>query len=210
MKNEKRDFDQAAPTWDVNPQRVKLAQDIFRSIAAALDIQAGMTALDFGCGTGLLSLQILERTGAITCADSSVGMLDVLESKARSAGLSGVTTLHLGSDDGSGLAGSYDLITSSMTFHHVGDVLSLVKKLAGLLNAGGILCAADLDPDNGKFHGDNTGVFHDGFPRDEMMNFFKDAGLIDVKSSTAAVIERKNDSGVAVNFTVFLVTGRKR
>ncbi|HOT47295.1 MAG TPA: hypothetical protein PLM53_19825 [Spirochaetota bacterium] len=51
MQQEKRDFDHAASTWDEKPQRGKLAQDIFRSIAAAVEIRNGMKALDFGCGT---------------------------------------------------------------------------------------------------------------------------------------------------------------
>lgn len=210
MQNEKRDFDNAAQTWDEKPQRVKLARDIFRSVAAEVDIRNGMTALDFGCGTGLLSLQVLERAGNVTGADTSAGMLTVLESKARSAGLAGVTTLHLGSEDGDGLAGGYDLITSSMTFHHVRDVPSLVRRLAGLLNPGGTLCVADLDPDSGRFHDDNTGVFHHGFPRDEMMNYFKDAGLIEVRSSDAAAVAKKTEAGETVNFTIFLVTGKKQ
>ncbi|MBP7736787.1 MAG: class I SAM-dependent methyltransferase [Spirochaetes bacterium] len=209
MQKEKRDFDRDAGTWDEKPQRVKLAKDIFRSIDAAVGIRRGMDAMDFGCGTGLLSLLVLERTGGVACADSSAGMLDVLASKVRAAGLSGVTTIHLTSDDGDGLTGSYDLVTSAMTFHHVRDVPSLVKRLAGLLNRGGILCVADLDPDNGGFHDDNTGVFHCGFARDEMMGHFKDAGLINVASSDAAVVEKKNESGEAVSFTVFLVTGAR-
>lgn len=209
MDIEKRDFDRAAGTWDEKPQRIKLAQDIFKSIDAAVNMSRGMDAMDFGCGTGLLSLLVLERTGSVACADSSARMLDVLTSKVRVAGLSGVTAIHITSDDGNGLTGSYDLITSAMTFHHVRDVPSIVKRLAGLLNRGGILCVSDLDPDNGGFHDDNTGVFHNGFARDEMMGYFKDAGLVNVASHDAAVVEKKNESGEAVSFTVFLVTGAR-
>ncbi len=209
MQNETRSFDLAAQTWDEKPQRVSLARDVFRSMAAAVTITRGMRALDFGCGTGLLSLQVRELTGAVACADSSKGMLDVLEEKAGSAGLSGVTTIHLASDDGEGLEGSYDLITSSMTFHHVRDVPTLVKRLADHLDTGGALCVADLDPDGGRFHRDDTGVFHNGFTREVMMDWFRGAGLVDVTSTTAAVVERTGEAGERATFTIFLVTGRK-
>ncbi len=208
MEHDTRNFDLAAQTWDEKPQRVALARDVFRSIASAVTITRGMKALDFGCGTGLLSLQVRELTGAVTCADSSRGMLDVLEEKARSAGLSGVTAIHLTSDDGEGLVGSYDLITSSMTFHHVRDIPALVKRLAHHLNPGGALCVADLDPDGGRFHRDDTGVFHDGFTREEMADHLRGAGFIDVISSTAAVVERRDEAGERATFTIFLVTGR--
>lgn len=208
MQNNKRDFDLASMTWDEKPQRVQLNRDIFRAIDQSVRMTVGMSALDFGCGTGLLSLQILERTGSVTCADSSAGMLEVLEAKVKNAGISGIRTVHLESDTGEGLSGSFDLITSAMTFHHVRYIEPLVKKLAGHLNPGGTLCVADLDPDNGKFHEDNTGVFHYGFAREKMTGYLSDAGLAEVKSMTAAKVEKKNDTGERVTFTVFLVSGK--
>ncbi len=210
MEHDTRNIDLAAQTWDEKPQRIRLARDIFQSINAAVTITRGMSVMDFGCGTGLLSLQVRELTGAVACADSSRGMLDMLEEKARSAGLSGVVTIHLTSDDGEGLVGSYDLITSSMTFHHVRDVPSLVERLAGHLNPGGTLCVADLDPDGGTFHQDTAGVFHNGFTREGMMDHFSEAGLVDVASTTAAVVEKTDEAGERATFTIFLVTGRKR
>ena len=71
------------------------------------------------------------------------------------------------------------------------------------------MCVADLDPDGGRFHEDNTGVFHYGFSRDEMTGWFRDAGLSDIKSMTAAAVERKDGTGEAVSFTVFLVSGKR-
>lgn len=209
MQNNKRYFDLAALTWDEKPQRVQLNRDIFIAIESMVKMTGGMEVLDFGCGTGLLSLQMLERTGRVTCADSSAGMLEVLESKVKNAGIVGIKTIHLVSDDADGITGSYDLITSSMTFHHVKDVQPLVKKLAGHLKRGGTMCVADLDPDEGKFHEDNTGVHHYGFTREKIMEYFRDAGLSEVEAMTAASVEKKNDAGEPVSFTVFLVTGSK-
>jgi cyclopropane fatty-acyl-phospholipid synthase-like methyltransferase len=208
MLNEKRYFDLAALTWDEKPQRVQLNRDIFRAIDQTVHLTDGIAVLDFGCGTGLLSLQILERTGNVTCADSSAGMLEALETKVKNAGIDGIKTIHLQSDDAKDLTGCFDLITSAMTFHHVKDVQPLIKKLAEHLNPGGTLCVADLEPDDGKFHEDNTGVHHYGFTREMMMEYFRDAGFADVKSMTAAAVDKKNPAGEIVSFAVFLVTGK--
>lgn len=51
----KRDFDAAAARWDANPMRVQLATATYRAIAAAVPLTPTMRALDFGCGTGLLT-----------------------------------------------------------------------------------------------------------------------------------------------------------
>jgi 2-polyprenyl-3-methyl-5-hydroxy-6-metoxy-1,4-benzoquinol methylase len=209
MHANKRSFDLAALTWDENPRRIKLNRDIFSAIDQAVHIKPGMPVLDFGCGTGLLSLQIHERTGCVTCADSSAGMIEVLESKLKAAGIVSVRAIHLESDDTDGLPGKYDLITSAMTFHHIRHVQSLVQKLAGRLNPGGTLCVADLDPDGGEFHEDNSDVHHHGFTREDMMQHFSDAGLINLKSATAASVEKRSRSGELKTFTVFLISGEK-
>lgn len=52
----KRDFNRAALTWDANPGRMKMAADIGTAITARVELTPTMRVLDFGCGTGLLSL----------------------------------------------------------------------------------------------------------------------------------------------------------
>jgi len=51
----KRDFDKEASTWDA-PPRIKLAQDVSKAILGRLHLTQDMDILDFGCGTGLVSL----------------------------------------------------------------------------------------------------------------------------------------------------------
>lgn len=203
-----RNFDAAAATWDANPQRVRMAQEIFDAIAARVELKPGLRVLDFGCGTGLLTLRIGERTGSVTGADTSEGMLEKLLEKSRAAGASGVAVLHLKSQDGSGLTGEYDLIASSMTFHHVRDVAALTARLAERLRPGGCLCVADLDPEGGRFHADNAGVFHFGFSRDELERIFREAGLAGVQADTVSRVLRSSAAGTE-EFTIFLMVGRK-
>jgi len=42
---------------------------------------------------------------------------------------------------------------------------------------GGFLSIADLDSDDGQFHEDKTGVFHSGFDRNVMRQYFSEAGF---------------------------------
>jgi len=71
MTSEKRDFSQAAATWDENPGRVKLARDIADSMIKNLTITSDMNVMDFGCGTGLLTVQLQPLVRSITGVDSS-------------------------------------------------------------------------------------------------------------------------------------------
>ena len=81
MQKQKRDFDQAAAAWDDHPPRVKMAEDVAAAMMRAHALTPDPEVLDFGCGTGLLAFQLAPRVKSVTGADSSRGMLDVLEAK---------------------------------------------------------------------------------------------------------------------------------
>ncbi len=209
MSNEKRNFDKEAPNWDQEPRRLKLAGDVARAITDAVKPSREMDVLDFGCGTGLLTLQLQPLVRSITGVDSSQGMLDVLNQKVRTQHLANVTTRLVDLDKGDRVEGTYDLVVSSMTLHHVKEIAPLLGQLYGVLRPAGHLCIADLDPDDGQFHSNNEGVFHNGFPEAELRRAFTKAGLVDVRYQTAAKVPKPVPSGGERVFTIFLMTGRK-
>lgn len=207
MSTETRDFDKDAARWDEHPSRVRLAQDVASAIARVVPLGPTMDVLDFGCGTGIVTLQLAASVASVTGVDSSQGMLEVLNAKIGRQGHTNVTTRRL--RPGDDLAGAYDLIVSSMTFHHVEKIDALLTQFYRSLRAPGWLCVADLDPEQGEFHDDNTGVFHFGFERDALRRAFVEAGFADVHDLTAAEVVRPTRQGAPRTFSVFLVTGRK-
>ena len=210
MKHEERkDFDKEAAQWDANPGRVKLAHDVAAAIVREACPTREMDALDFGCGTGLVTLKLQPLVRSVTGMDSSRGMLDVLESKVRGQGLANVRTQFLDLEQGGKVEGRYHLIVSSMTLHHVPDPAGLIAQLAGALLPGGTLAVADLDAEDGSFHGDNTGVLHLGFDRARVRGLFEQAGLSGVREVTAAVVAKEIEGKGRRDFPVFLVLGAK-
>ena len=77
--DERKDFDKEAATWDQNPGRVKLADDVADTIIREIHPAGDMDVLDFGCGTGLVTLRLQPFVNTITGADCSKGMLGVLQ-----------------------------------------------------------------------------------------------------------------------------------
>jgi ubiquinone/menaquinone biosynthesis C-methylase UbiE len=205
-----RDFDKESASWDEVPARVRLARDVAASIAGEVALAPDMDALDFGCGTGLVTLQLQPLVRTVTAIDSSRGMLDVLKAKVVACGLSNVTIWHRDVERGDVLEGSFQLVVSSMTLHHIRGVGSLLAQFNRICAPGGYLCIADLDPDDGRFHENPHGVFHCGFDRAALRRQVAEAGFGDVRDRTAAEITRIGAHGEQRLFTVFLVTGRKR
>jgi ubiquinone/menaquinone biosynthesis C-methylase UbiE len=208
MNEQRRDFDKDAANWDENAGRVKMANSIANSILDVVQLNADMEVLDFGCGTGLLTLRLQPLLRSITGVDSSVGMLAVLEAKIKEQHLSNIRTQHLDIEQGDILTGAYDLVVSSMTMHHVRNVKSLLAQLYRVTNPAGRLCLADLDLDNGHFHGNNEGVFHFGFDRKMLARDLETAGFSDIGFRTATEIVRFYPGG-ARPFPIFLVTARR-
>jgi 2-polyprenyl-3-methyl-5-hydroxy-6-metoxy-1,4-benzoquinol methylase len=210
MSTEKRDFDAAAASWDEQPARVRLANDVAAAIARQVVLRPDMEVLDFGCGTGLLTLRLALLVRSVTGVDSSRGMLNVLAAKIAKQNLTNVRTLRLDLDAGDDLTDEYHLIVSSMTLHHIREVGPLLERFYKALAPGGHLCLADLDPDDGLFHDDNQGVFHCGFARAALRQAFVAAGFDEVQGITAAEVTKPTRLGELRRFTVFLMTGLKR
>ncbi|HVO65112.1 MAG TPA: class I SAM-dependent methyltransferase [Syntrophales bacterium] len=206
---EKRDFDKGAESYDLKPGRVKLAQDVVKAIIKEVKLTRDMDVLDFGCGTGLVTLQLQPFVRTITGVDSSHGMLDVLKAKIEEQKLTNVKTEFIDMEKGHVLKGSFHLIISSMTLHHVQDLGYLLRQFYNRLLSGGLLCIADLDSDGSEFHSDKTGVVHAGFERSDLHRLFNRCGFHDVRDVTAARVVKDLSDGRAREFTVFLMTGRK-
>ena len=210
MKAEERKaFDKEAAQWDEDPGRVKLANDVADAIIREASLSRDMDVLDFGCGTGLVTLRLQPLVSTITGSDRSKGMLGVLESKVGSQGLSNVRTQFVDFEKGCSVEGRFHLIISSMTLHHVQDTAVLFKQWHDLLLPGGLLCAADLDTEDGSFHVNNTGVFHLGFDREQLKTLLIKTGFHDVRAVTAATMMRDVAGGGMREFPVFLIVGRK-
>ncbi len=209
MSSRKWNFDEEAAAWDKNPGRVKVANEIADAILDEQILTPEMNLLEFGCGTGLLTLRLLPLVRSVTGLDSSEGMLGVLRKKIQDQNLVNLRLQHLALEKGDMLEGSYDLVVCSMTLHHVKETGHLLAQFFTVTAPGGYLCIADLDPDDGEFHGDNDTVFHHGFDRADLRRAIEDAGYGEIHDRTAATIAKPIAGGGTKNFGVFLMTGRK-
>lgn len=199
-------FDAQAATWDDDPGHEQRQLAVARAISEALELNAAMSALDIGGGTGRLSILLAHSIGTAVVTDPSAGMVQVARQRIQEAGL-GERVRALQADLATGpIDGSYDVAWTSMALHHVPDLDALLRSVAGLLVDGGRLAIADLDADpEGAFHAsiaDFDG--HHGFDREHLARQLARAGFTDVRFVDATTI-RKDDR----DFSVFLCTATK-
>ena len=197
-------FDTRASTWDEDPARLRLAAGIFSALEKQIPLQPGFTALDYGCGTGLLSLALAPLVRRLTAVDSSNGMLDVLSQKAKAGAFLNVVYLQADFAADPPPPGSYDLVASAMTLHHVSNVDHLFRVFFSLLSPGGYIALADLDTEDGTFHSNNDGIPHFGFDRDLLSRQLRACGFADIQFTTATRVQKHGRT-----YPVFLATAQK-
>ena len=108
-------FDQSAATWDDEPRRIALMKAVGEAILREARPTKGMDVLDYGCGTGLVSLFLLPHVHTVTGADNSPGMLDVLRSKIAQGGIQNMKAIRLDLEHDPLPKDRYQLIVTSMT-----------------------------------------------------------------------------------------------
>ena len=201
-------FDERAKDWDSDPAKVERAHAVADAIRKTALLSKEMKALEYGCGTGLVSFALQSDLGEITLADASQGMLDVLKEKIASAGVTNMYPVWLDLAADPLPTDRFDLTYSLLTLHHIHDVKDILAKFHDLLLPDGYLLAADLDKEDGSFHTDGSTDVHLGFQRDELQKMAEDAGFGNVTFSTAYEIKKKIGNEEKT-FPVFLMIAQK-
>jgi 2-polyprenyl-3-methyl-5-hydroxy-6-metoxy-1,4-benzoquinol methylase len=199
------EFDAKAREWD-DAGKIERARQVADAIATAIPWLWRAQVLEYGAGTGLLGFALRNHAAHITLADSSREMLAVAAEKIRVARASDLSVLPLDLTTDPPPATRFDVVCSLLTLHHVPDTAGLLRAFHGMILPGGALCIADLDAEDGSFHGAGVDV-HPGFERTALRNLLEAAGFADVRYQTACEVERPVGSGR--RYPVFLATARR-
>ncbi len=201
-------FDEESQKWDTK-YRVQRAKKISTEIENYLDKDNNLKALEFGCGTGLISENLTHRFSDILMMDLSEGMIEQLKLKIEKNKIKNMKTwcgdLFQFNDDE-----KFDVIYTSMVFHHIEDLPKVTKKLHELLNKDGKLVVVDLCPDDGGFHDELHGFNgHNGFEIGEMETLLKKAGF-QVASSRVFYSGIKENESKGQPYQLFSMCGIKK
>ncbi len=197
------DFDARAKNWDADPAKVERALAVAAAIEANVALRPTMSALEYGCGTGLLGFALRPRVGELTLADVSDGMLDVVREKLAAQPDPRVHPRKLDLLADPLPDRRFDIVFSLMTLHHIADTDAILRKFVSLLARPGVLCIADLDAEDGSFHGAGFDG-HSGFDRDALAAKALRAGFRSARFTTAYEMQ-KSVGAKSHTFPIFLM-----
>lgn len=202
-------FDEKAQTWDSEDRAL-------RAVAIAGEIEAAITgetyhkALEFGCGTGLVSFNLQHLLREMVLVDNSTEMIRVLKTKIQSSGIRNMTANTMDIMNGDPLPGRYDFVYTSMALHHIPDTRKLLHIFSEHMDEDGLLCIVDLMEEDGSFHkteSDFTG--HNGFNPEHLKTFLEKSGFKDITSKTFYEGAKKSEEG-DIPYSLFLITAKRK
>ena len=170
-------WDAYAAGWDDQPGVKEYARAAFGALVALAENSgfelSGSRACDFGCGTGLLTEQLVGVCDHVDAVDSSPAMLAILRAKTAHHGWSNVGVF----DRLSELHGGYDLVACSSVCAFVDDYPGVVRQLVASMGPGGLFVQWDWERDPG-----DDEPF--GLTREEIRRALGAAGLVSVSVVT--------------------------
>lgn len=196
-------FDEVATKWDT-PKRIERAKILSKFILDKFNNMDTMSALEIGCGTGLITLELNNAFKEIYCVDTSKEMLNALKSKVLKYELSNVYPCEIKSIYNDNFYKGFNVIYSSMVFHHITDIESELKILYGLLKKDGYLIIIDLDEEDGRFHKNEKGFCgHNGFKREYLKEILEKCNFNEITFETIFK-DRKEFEDEIIEYSLFL------
>ena len=113
-------------------------------------VKEGMTVTDIGCGMGYFSIglaEIVKGNGKVIAVDIQKKMLEVLEKRARNAGVFDIIQPHLSKEEDIGLTEPIDFALTFWMVHEIPEKPQFLQQIHAVLKDSGLLLIAEP-----KFH----------------------------------------------------------
>ena len=147
----KHDFNHKAETFD-SPKNIFLANLVYQAVEKQIDLLSDKEILDFGGGTGLLSLPLAKQAKLVTLVDISEKMLEQARLKAEQQDIKNIQFLEQDLLE-KPLEKEFDLIVVCRVLHHMPDLDESLSLFHQHLRENGQLLIADFTKTEANNHG---------------------------------------------------------
>ena len=189
-------FNQKAGNWD-SPMKSEMAKKFVAEMLKNINLDNEKKVLDYGCGTGLVGMEVAHLVKSLVFLDSSPAMVNVLEDKLGKAfekqKLSSKNIKVITGDINKYTTKDIDVVFSLMALHHVEDVQRVLEHIStNILKSSGLLVIGDLREENGSFHGDEK-VPHNGFDIENLARQIEFSEMEVITTNTYNTIQKNGN-----------------
>jgi ubiquinone/menaquinone biosynthesis C-methylase UbiE len=143
---------QPCPTWLIGCLNNPFSGRYRAAVLAEMELAAGLSILDAGCGPGLQTVPLAQAVGPqghVTGLDIQAGMLERAQAAVDAAGLTNVSFIQAGLGQGRLPAAAFDRALLLTVLGEIPDKAAALRELATSLKPGGFLSVTEVffDPD---------------------------------------------------------------
>lgn len=171
-------FEQMAKKYDTE-ERMELAKVIVKEVRPELQNSLSKSLIDYGSGTGLVSLELSDLVDSILLVDSSEQMLEVAKAKISHRGITNSKVLYSDFTKETPELRA-DIVLLSLVLLHIPDTDKILQELFNILNDDGKLIIIDFDKNDQIYHP----KVHNGFSHDELKNILSEVGFKSIEMKT--------------------------
>ncbi|WP_289140291.1 class I SAM-dependent methyltransferase [uncultured Brevibacillus sp.] len=172
-------FEMIANRYDT-PERIHIAKVSANAIREYVVDATSKNAIDFGCGTGLVGMNLLNDFHSVLFLDTSQNMINQIKLKISDFAIQNVDTLCFDFEKEALSDLHVDYIFMAQALLHIHDVEFVLSRLLDVLNEGGHLLIVDFDK-NEKVVSD---IVHNGFDQVELTDIMTKIGYRNIQSKT--------------------------
>lgn len=199
-------FDVVASEWD-RIRRLYIEDALAFHVVATL-VPSDAVVLEVGMGTGKTLAALAQRVARVIGVDSSEKMLQSCRERVEKHGLTNVT-LKLGEAEALPVPESEcDTAYSSMLLHHLADPSLGVREMGRVVKPGGKVVITDLVKHDFDWTRELMADVWLGFTEEQVRDWLREAGLVDITYSSAAVPLPLEDES-PVRLSAFVATAAK-
>ena len=175
--NSKKYFDEVAHEWD--KMRESFFSEAVREKAFSIaGVEKGRIAADIGAGTGFITEGLIHEGLYVIAVDQSEAML--AEMRRKFANIKGIDYRLVEAERLPIPDEAVDYAFANMYLHHVEFPLRAIEEMVRILKPGGKIVITDMDEHTFEFLRDEHHDRWMGFKREDIKQWFKEAGLKNV------------------------------
>jgi ubiquinone/menaquinone biosynthesis C-methylase UbiE len=172
-------FEMIANIYD-NSERIQIAKVSSDAIREYLVDAKSKKAIDFGCGTGLVGMNLLNDFNSMLFLDTSQNMINQIKQKLSDLNIQMVDTLCFDFERSGKSDLHADYIFMAQVLLHINDIELVLSRLYDVLNEGGHLLIVDFNKNEEIF----SDMVHNGFDQVELTDIMTKIGYRNIKSKT--------------------------
>lgn len=172
-------FEMIANRYDTN-ERIQIANVSSDAIREYLFDAKNKHAIDFGCGTGLVGMNLLNEFNSILFLDTSQNMINQVKQKISFLKIQNADTLCFDFEKEGNADLHADFIFMAQVLLHINDIQSVLSRLYDVLNVGGHLLIVDFDKNEEIV----TDMVHNGFDQVKLADIMSKMGYRNIHSKT--------------------------